>query len=409
MVARRGGALLREAAGSPRATFLELFFDLAYVFALTRVSVRLIDEVEQGLTVMGLAQSMILFLALWHVWSLINWVTSRYDPEAETIQFVVVATMLGSLVMAVTLPRAFEERALPFVLAYLVVMIGRPVLISVVLGRHPRRTVPWRLIVWAVAGGVFWLAGALGPDQLRLGLWAVALGIDMTGLLLGWPVPWLGPAPPSAWRIAGEHLAERYQQIFLIALGETILVIGVTYSGKGFSATAAGAFAVSFLITALLWRIYFHRAGHLLVEALRLARSPGRLGASVTQTHLLMVLGVLFTGVGYELVITEPFGRVEPSWLLFVVGGPVLFLLGRSRFEYEIFDRVSRTRVLAVLVLAGAAPLLLLGPPMLALCVVAAVLAGLAAVDLKRSYGRPPEMSASPLGREEPGGVGFPT
>ncbi|GIJ81315.1 Low temperature requirement protein LtrA [Micromonospora phaseoli] len=409
MAAKRGGALLRGETGSSRATFLELFLDLSLVFGLTRVSVRFIEEIEHGLTVLGFLETLILFLALWQVWRLINWVTSRYEPDAGTIQFVVVGTMFASLVMAVALPRAFEERAVPFVVAYLVAVIGRPLLIAAVLGRHPRRTVPWRLAAWASGAGVFWLAGALGPDDLRFGLWALAISIDMVGFVLGWPVPGLGRAPVSAWRIAGEHMAERHQQIFLIALGETILVIGISYSGEGFGRLAAAAFTVAFITTALLWRIYFHRAGHLLAEALRMARSPGRLGASASATHLVMVLGVLLTGVGYELVIVKPFDRVEPAWLIFVVGGPALFLLGRTRFEYEIFARVSRRRVLAVLALAGSAPLLLLGTPMLALSVVASVLTVLAVLDARRGRNLPMEPSASPLDRTDPGGANFPT
>ncbi|MEV2242010.1 low temperature requirement protein A [Micromonospora sp. NPDC049891] len=408
-MAQRGGALLRGITGSSRATFLELFFDLAFVFALTRVSVRLIDEIEHGLTVMGFLEALILFLALWHVWTLMTWVTSRYEPDALTIQFVVVGTMFGSLVMAVTLPRAFEERALPFVVAYLASVIGRPLLIAAVLGRHPRRTVPWRLAAWAALAGVFWLAGALGPDELRFGLWALAITIDMAGYLLGWPVPGLGRAPVSAWLITGEHMAERYQQIFLIALGETILVIGITYSGEGFGRLAAAAFTVSVFTTALLWRIYFYRAGHLLVEALRMARSPGRLGVSTSTTHLVMVLGVLLTGVGYELVIVKPFDRVEPAWLFFVVGGPALFLLGRARFEYEIFARIAHRRLLMMLALAGSAPLLLLGTPMLALSVVAGGLTVVAVVDGLRARHQPMEPSASPLGRVDPRRGDFPT
>ncbi|GIJ20295.1 low temperature requirement protein A [Micromonospora lutea] len=408
MAAQRGGALLRGEVGSARTTFLELFLDLALVFALTRVSVRFIDEVEHGLTVMGFLEALLLFLVLWHVWTLINWVTSRYEPDALTIQFVVVGTMFCSLVMGVTLPRAFEERALLFVVAYLAAVIVRPVLIATALGRHPRRSVPWRLAAWAAAAGVFWLAGALVPE-MRFGLWVVAISIDMVGYLLGWPVPGLGRAPVSAWRIAGEHMAERYQQIFLIALGETILVIGITYSGEGYGKLAVAAFTVAFLTTALLWRIYFHRAGHLLTEALRMARSPGRLGASTSSTHLVMVLGVVLTGVGYELVIVKPFDRVEPAWLIFIVGGPALFLLGRVRFEYEIFARIARRRLLMVLVLAGSAPLLLLGTPMLALSVVAGGLAVIALVDGLYSRRQPMETSASPLAWDDHGRVDFPT
>ncbi|MGW4501986.1 low temperature requirement protein A [Micromonospora sp. NPDC004336] len=406
MTDRRGRQLLRPEISSTRATFLELFFDLVFVFALTRVSLRLVDgagDSAAGLVV-EIGRTGVLFLALWLLWSITVWVTSRYEPERSVIQFVVVGSMFGALVMAVALPGAFEGRALPFVLAYLAVMVGRPLVIAAALRRHPRRTVPLRLAAWAAVGAVPWLAGAFAPDELRLPLWALALAVDGTGLVLGWPLPRLGPARASGWMIAGEHLADRYQQIFLISLGETILVMGLTYSGTDFTADRAGAFTLAFVTTALLWRIYFHRAGHVLAEALRVARSPGRVGASVAATHLVIVVGVLSTAVGYELVIVHPYGRTDPAWLVFVVGGPALFLVARARFEYEIFGRVSWSRWSGMLALLLLAPVLTLGPPVAALAAVAAMLAGVAIADAWRSRRRAPELPASPLLRGEAGG-----
>ncbi|MEV4661355.1 low temperature requirement protein A [Micromonospora echinofusca] len=409
MTDERAGRLLRPEESSPRATFLELFFDLVFVFALTRVSLRLVDAAGApfGELLLEIVRTGALFLALWLLWSITAWVTSRYEPERVVIQFVVVGSMFGAMVMAVALPRAFEERALAFVLAYLAVMIGRPLVMAWALRHHPRRTVPLRLGAWAVAGAVPWLAGALAPEHLRLPLWMLALAVDGIGLGLGWPLPRLGPARASGWLIAGEHLADRYQQIFLISLGETILVIGLTYSGAEFTADRAGAFTVAFVTTALLWRIYFHRAGHLLGEALRVARSPGRLGASVGGTHLPIVVGVLSTAVGYELVIHHPYGPTDPAWLVFIVGGPALFLAARARFEYEIFGRVSWSRMGGLLALLLLTPVLALAPPMGALTLVAAVLAGVAVADARRSQGRTPERSASPLGHGEAGETGF--
>ncbi|MGS2614534.1 low temperature requirement protein A [Micromonospora sp. LZ34] len=406
----RGGPLLRPEISATRASFLELFFDLVFVFALTRVSVRLIDAAgaSVGEMVVEIARTGVLFLALWLLWSITAWVTSRYEPERAVIQFVVVGSMFAAMVMAVALPGAFEERALPFVLGYLAAMIGRPLVFAVALRRHPRRTVALRLAAWAAVGAVPWLAGAVGPEHLRLPLWGLALAVDGTGLLLGWPLPRMGPARASGWPIAGEHLADRYQQIFLISLGETVLVIGVTYSGAVFTADRAGAFTTAFLTTALLWRIYFHRAGHLLGEALRVARPAGRLGSSVAATHLAIVVGALSTGVGYELVIAHPYDRIDPVWLVFVVGGPAIFLAARARFEYEIFGRVSWSRSGGLAALLLLAPALALGSPMVALAAVAAVLAGVAVADALRSRGRPAEKPASPLLRGEPGGADFP-
>ncbi|NES12883.1 MULTISPECIES: low temperature requirement protein A [Micromonospora] len=408
MAAERGAALLRRRSSSARTTFLELFFDLVFVFALTRVSQRLLDDLPAtGWALVGATgRTLLLFLALWLIWMITTWVTSRYEPQRGVIQLVVIGSMFGSLMLGVALPKALEERAVPFAVAYVAVMLGRPLIVAAALGGHPRRLVPLRLAAWAAVSAVPWLAGALGPDPLRVPLWVLALTVDYVGLFTGWPVPRFGAAPARGWLITGEHLAERYQQIFLIALGESILVIGITYSGEDFSGRGAGAFTVSFVTIALLWRIYFHRAGDLLAVALRVARSPGRLGASAAVTHLFIVLGVLTAAVGYELVIAHPYGRGELGWLLFVVGGPALFLAARARFEYEIFARVSVSRVLGVLLLVLLAPLLARGAPVLALSGVAGVLALVALLDALRSRGRPAEQPASPLGRERrPGDV----
>jgi low temperature requirement protein LtrA len=397
-VGEGGAALLRGGISATRATFLELFFDLVFVFALTRVSQRLIDDVStRGRDPFReSAQTVLLFLALWMVWTMTAWVTSRYEPERAAIQFVVVASMFGSLVMAVAAPRAFSGRALPFAAAYAAIQVGRPLLLTLALRGHPRRSITVQIMIWAAVGAVPWLFGALLPAAQEV-LWTLTLAWDYIGLALGWPLPGVGSARASGWAVAGEHLAERYQQFFLIALGETILVLGLTFSGAAFSAAGILAFTLSFLTTALLWRIYFHRAGHVLADALRVARRPGVLGESASWTHLLIVAGVLLTGVGYELVLAHPYGSAAPGWPVFVTGGPALFLGARARFEYEIFGRVSRSRVVGVVALLALAASARWLPPVGVLGLAALVLAGIAAGDAARAWGRPLEQPASPL------------
>ncbi|MET8040570.1 low temperature requirement protein A [Micromonospora sp. NPDC005215] len=402
MAAGRGDELLRPPTSSGRATFLELFFDLAFVVALTRVSQRfanLSDDTGWAL-VTGFGRTLLLFLALWLIWSHTAWITSRYEPERPIIQAVVVGTMFAGLIMAVALPRAMEERALPFTAAYLMVMVVRPLVVAAALRGHPRRLVPFRLAVWASVSAPLWLAGALGPDHLRLPLWAAGLAVDYVAWALGWPLPWLGASEVGRWRIAGTHLADRYQQMFLIALGESILVIGVVFGGVDYSAERAAAFAVAFATSALLWRIYFHSAGLLLTDALEGAVMPARLGAVLERTHLLIVLSVLVTAVGYELVIDHPFGQPRPSWLLFVVGGPMLFLVARMRLEWEVFGRVSRSQIIGLAVVLLFTPALARWAPMVGLSVVAGVLTLVTLLDGLRRRGQPPEVPASPIGRE---------
>ncbi|MFG2055088.1 low temperature requirement protein A [Micromonospora sp. NPDC048930] len=395
----RGEELLRGRETSPRATFLELFFDVAFVFALTRVSARLINDftVERRTFLPEVGQTLLLLLALWSVWSLTTWTTSRYNPEAPALQLVVAASMFASMVMAVSLPEAFDVRGLSFVLGYVIVQVGRPLVLTVVMRRHPEQHNAARILVWAAVSAVPWIAGAITHDDARGVLWTVAVVIDYTAARLGWPLPGRGRAPTSSWTVTGEHLAERYQQFIIIALGEMILVSGFGFSGSGFTGAQWVAFAITFASTVLLWRIYFYRAGTVLAEAVLGSAQPGRLAESATYTHLAMVGGIVATAVGYELVIGHPTGHTDPAWLWVIIGGPALFVVGRTRFEYEVFGRVSRSRLIGLVVLVAMVPLVVRLPPLGVAAATSTVLAGIAVTDALRARGRPPEQPAPPI------------
>ncbi|MFK3983538.1 low temperature requirement protein A [Micromonospora sp. NPDC050397] len=381
--------LLRSAESTQRATFLELFFDLVFVFALTRISQRLINDFSSDRRILfsEAGQTLLLFLALWLVWTLTALTTSRLDPDQPAIQLVVVGTMFGAMVMAVAVPKGFGERAIVFAGAYVALQFGRTLLLLVAHNRD--RDVPVRLIIWLGLSAVPWLFGATSDDaRLRGVLWTIAILLDYGGAIAGWPVPGLGRGPAANVPIAGEHLAERYQQFLLITLGESILVIGLTFSGADFAVDRAAAFLVSFLTTVLLWRIYFHQAGHLLPLAITSARHQGRFGRSMSFSHLLMIAGIVLTAVGYELAIAHPLGHITPVWLYTMLGGPALFLTGRALFEYQVYARVSRSRTGGLILLGLLVPAMLHVPPLVVSVSAAVVLAGVALADAFRSRGR---------------------
>ncbi|MFE9204959.1 low temperature requirement protein A [Micromonospora sp. NPDC007230] len=198
--------------------------------------------------------------------------------------------------------------------------------------------------------------------------------------------------------IAGEHLAERYQQFLLIALGESILTIGFTLSGDaGFTRERTIGFALAMLTTVQFWRIYFFRAGHLLPLAITSAREPVRLGIAASFTHLVMVAGIILTGAGYELFIDHPLGHTVPAWLFAILGGPALFLVGRASFEFEVFSRISRSWVAGLLALGLLTPAMLFAPPLAAGGVATAVLFGVVVLAELRAHGEAPEKPTPPI------------
>ncbi|MFC4017069.1 low temperature requirement protein A [Micromonospora sp. GCM10011542] len=169
----------------------------------------------------------------------------------------------------------------------------------------------------------------------------------------------------AEFAISAEHLAERYRQLFIIGLGELILVTGLTFSHGTFEPDRVTAVVFASATTALMWRIYIHRAGGLIAEAIAAAPDPHRAAVTTMRAHLLMVAGIVAIAVGDELVIEHPLGHTPSAWIIVILGGPALFLAGRGLFEYEVFGRVSRSRPIGVLVLAATSPAAFFLPPLL--------------------------------------------
>ncbi|SCF04569.1 Low temperature requirement protein LtrA [Micromonospora coriariae] len=404
MTTNRVANLLRRRESPQRPTFLELFFDLVFVFALTRIVHELVldysrDHVAETLStsLSENGETLLLLLAVWWIWTQTAWVTSKFDPFQPAIQFVVLATMLGSLFLAVAISGALAETGLLFASTYVAIQVGRTLFFVLTLRGNVLRRVNMLALVWFAASAVPWLAGALAPGEVtRNALWALALAIDYLGGRFGWPVPGLGRAQVSPWAVAGEHLAERYWQLVIVALGETILTSGSSLLRGPIVAERTWALTLSFLTTVLLWRIYFYRAGQILGEAIEASADPGRLGRSAELSHLLMVAGILATSAGFELVLMDPSGHARPAWVGAILGGPALYLAGRSVFEYVAFARVSRPRPIGIVVLAAMAPVMVGLPSLWVAAAAAAVLLGVAVSDAIRAHGRPLEQASPP-------------
>ncbi|SCL33043.1 Low temperature requirement protein LtrA [Micromonospora rhizosphaerae] len=387
------GAKLLRRPGEPRQTnFLELFFDLVFVVALAQLSQALIQDLRWS----GAFQTLVLLLAMWWIWTMTAWTTDLYDPERPAIQLLVTATMLGSLVMVVALPDAFGERGLVFAGTYVTIHVGRQLFLVLALRGHELQPRSIRVLFWFGVSAVPWIAGAAAHGAAREALWTLAVAVEYVSLSFRWPTPGLGRSPKPEMGILGEHLADRYRQFFIIALGELILVSGLTLYGSGFAADQIAALVVSFATTALFWRIYIYHAGELLAEAVAAAPDPERVALSATLSYPIMVAGVVATAVGDKLVITHPLGHTQPAWVSVILGGPALFLAGRACFEYAVFSHLSWIRPIGVLVLAVLAPAMLFVPPLLAALAATAVLAGIAIADAVRVHRRPPEPPSPP-------------
>jgi low temperature requirement protein LtrA len=385
---------LREPEASQRATFLELFFDLALVFALFQVSRILVQHLHWS----DALRALVLLVALWRIWFITTWVTDRLDQQWWALQLLVIITLFGTVVLAAALPQAFGKYGLIFAGVNVAIRMGQYFFLTLALRGHELRRIALGSLVWSGISAPPWVAGALTHGTARAALWALAAAVDYASLTLNFRIPRAGRAATWEPPVAAEHLAERYRQVFIVALGELILVSGLALSDSGFVHDVPAAFVVSMATTALLWRIYIHLAGNVLSAAFAVGRVSNRISRWAGHVHLAMIAGIVVTAAGDGLVIAHPSAGTALASVVVILGGPALFLAARGGLEYTVFARVSWTRPIGVLVLAALTPVTLHVPPLLAATAAMAVLAGVAIVDAARTR-RHPELLPPRAGR----------
>ena len=366
--------------GAQRVTSMELFFDLVYVFAITQLSQLLLGH----LTLRGASQTLLLFLAVWWAWVYTAWFTNWFNPAQRAVRLVLLGVMLASLVMSAALPEAFGDRGLYFAGAYVVMQVGRNVFAAFVQADDQglRRNLQ-RVTAWSMLSGVPWLAGGLVHGSPRTGLWVLAVAVDYAAPWFRYATPGLGRSTTADWTIAGDHLAERCQLLLIVALGESILVTGSTFSDLDWSAASTAALVVAFAASVALWWLYFDRSAERGTTVITETDDPGRLGRSAyTFCHLPMVAGIVVTAVGQELTVAHPTGEPHASTALVVLGGPALFLLGHLLFKVAVFERLSLSRLAAIGCLVILLPVALQVAPLVTAAAAAVILALVSVGDL---------------------------
>ncbi|WP_406315471.1 low temperature requirement protein A [Streptosporangium sp. NBC_01639] len=373
--------ILRPRSHAAKVVPIELFFDLVYVFAITQLSHLLLGHLGAA----GAVQTLLLTLAVWWAWMYATWTTNYLDPEHPVMRLTLAAMMLAGLAMAAALPQAFGPRAVWFAVAYVVLQVGRS-LVAALAARHELIGHTFRrILIWQVISAVLWIAGALAGGTGQVTLWVVALLVEYAAPWHGYRLPFLGRATTADWAIDAAHMAERCQLFVILALGESILVTGLTLAGNDhLSIATVAAFAMAFLTSVAMWWVYFDRSAEDAAERVAAADDTGRIGRSAyTYSHIPIVAGVIIAAVGDELAIAHPLGPITTGTALTVLGGPALFLAGHAVFQRLVFGRLPAGRVVAIAVLAVTAPVVLAAPslvPPLALAVLAALVVGGAAL-----------------------------
>jgi low temperature requirement protein LtrA len=376
-MAERQTSLIRGSTDEAhRVTFFELFFDLVYVFAITQLSHGLLGHLD----LRGLAETVVLLLAVWWAWVYTTWATNWLNPDSPACRLMLIGVMGAGLLMATAIPDAFGDGGLTFALTYSAIQVGRSSFVLWAMRTDPVRRANFRRIVaWNAMASALWIGGGLASGSGRDGLWVAALVVDYAAPAARFVFPGLGRSSTAEWGVTASYFSERFKLFVILALGESIIVTGATFSDLEPDLATIVALAIAFAGSVALWWVYFHRAADASEEAMSRSGDSGRIARSAyTYSHLPLVAGIIVTAVGDELLIAHPTGHADAATIATVLGGPALFLAGHALFKYTVFGVVSRARLVAIAALAAISPLAFVLPPLVVGAAALLVVAGVA-------------------------------
>jgi low temperature requirement protein LtrA len=358
-----------------RVTPLELFFDLVFVLAITQCTALMAGEPTWG----GLAKGLLVLGVLWWSWVGYAWLTSVVDPEEGTVQLAMFAAMAALLVAALCVPRAFDNLALLFACAYAVVRAAHIALFTIASRDDPALRHSVLGLAASTAIGVGLLGAASATDGTPQGLlWALALLLDMGG-------PYLFGS--EGWKLVPGHFAERHGLIVIIALGESIVAIGVGSQGAVDAGVVVAA-VLGIAVAGALWWLYFDVVA--LVAERRLSNAaPGRerneiARDSFSYLHFPMVAGIVLLALGFKKTLAHVEDPLELVPAVATLGGTALYLLAHVAFRWRNVHRFSTQRLLCAILLAALVPAAVELPALATLGILAAVLAVLIAYEAVR-------------------------
>lgn len=333
--------LLRERGhhDSGKVGTIELFFDLVFVFAVTQLSHTLLAQ----LTLAGAAHVALLLAAVWWVWVYTSWTTNWLNPERVPVRLSLFGLMVAGLVLTAAIPGAFGERGIAFAAGYVAMQLSRTLFALWALRRGPVALLKnfQRIFTWLALAGVFWIVGGCADPQVRFAWWLLALAIELLGPMCYFWVPGLGRSSIADWDIDGAHIAERCALFVIIALGESLLITGATFSGLAWSAQTCAAMLVAVVGSIAMWWVYFDTGAERATHRITHASDPGRQGrVAYTYLHMLIVAGIIVCAVADELVLVHA-EHASTAGVVVILGGPLLYLLGNLLFKWVTNDRLT--------------------------------------------------------------------
>ena len=358
-----------------RVTPLELFFDLVFVLALTQCTALMAESP----TWRGIVRGLLVLAVLWWSWGGYAWLTSVVDPEAGAVRIAMFAAMAAFLVAALSVPDAFGDDALTFALAYAIVRIAHIWLFVIASRDEPelRRSVIG--LATSTTVGVTLLTVASTTDGWAQGaLWVAALALDVGAPFLFWS---------GGWQLMPAHFAERHGLIVIIALGESIVAIGIGSNAVVDIGVVAAA-TLGIALAAALWWLYFDVVvwvGERRLTTAAVGKEQNELARDAySGLHFPMVAGIVLVALGLKKTIEHVGDPLDTVPAAALVGGLALYLLAHVGFRMRLAQRLSAQRLVAAAVVVALLPLATAVPALVTLALACAVVVALIVYEVVR-------------------------
>ena len=354
-------------------TPLELFFDLVFVFGFTQVTTVLSDNPTWS----GLGHGLLILATLWWVWAAYAWLTNMVDTGVGAVWAAMLFAMGAMFVAALAVPDVFGRRGVVFGIAFLIVNVMHLTLQALTSrGNQELLAAILRYTPWALSGASLILAAGFVHGGLKPILWLAALAVGLFGPLLG---------GMSGWHIQPAHFVERHGLIVIIAIGESLIAIGLGERASGLNTGVVVAAVLGFVVASSFWLAYFDffpiRGERLLADRSGAERTA--LARDVyTYLHLPMVAGIVLFAFAMKTTLAHVGKELDTIPALGLAGGPALYLFAYVALRVRVSRTVGRGRLLAAIACALLFPVALVVPALVALTLVAAVWVGLHAYEL---------------------------
>jgi low temperature requirement protein LtrA len=355
---------------------LELFFDLVFVLAITQCTALMAGDP----TWEGFAKGLLILALLWWTWVGYAWLTSVVDPEEGAVRIVMFGAMAALLVIALCVPAAFDARALTFAIAYGAVRFAQIALFVLASRDEPQlRSSVWSLAASTAVGVGLIVVASFFDGATQGAIWALALILDYGG-------PYFFGT--EGWILVPQHFAERHGLIIIIALGESIVAIGIGAGDVLVDAGEITAAVLGIVLVAMMWWAYFDVVA--LVAARRLASLTDRVERNATARdsysylHFPMVAGIVLVALGLKKTLEhvgDPL-EIEPAFAL--LGGFAIYLFAHVAFRLRNVRTLNRRRLAVGIGLFALLPLAVEIPALTTLAIVTAIACGLIAYEAIR-------------------------